>query len=182
VRFLRFMPPRQALLKGSTSFRLDLLDDYLSQEGPDLYFHKGLGVECNIHDTRRFGADILEEILGVFEPPADPGETYGEFIANSLAVPSNRERADRFYLQHVRQTGLMLGTLAAVGGQSQGESFVTRNVGIKSVRVNGDWTTQIIFMDHDILQIPGAARFTPNRSLAGLELDEGYCSAKHTGK
>jgi len=175
VRFLRFMPPRQALLKGSTSFRLDLLDDYLSQEGPDLYFHKGLGVECNIHDTRRFGADILEEILGVFEPPADPGETYGEFIANSLAVPSNRERADRFYLQHVRQTGLMLGTLAAVGGQSQGESFVTRNVGIKSVRVNGDWTTQIIFMDHDILQIPGAARFTPNRSLAGLELDEGYC-------
>src|SRR5207247_218566 len=120
VRFLRFMPPRQAVLKGSTSFRLDALQDYLSAEGPREYFTKGLGRDYTFHDARRFADDLLEEILGVYVPPDETG-SYEDHIRQALAVPANRRRADRLYVEHLRETGMLWGTLIATSGFSRGE-------------------------------------------------------------
>jgi hypothetical protein len=175
VRFLRFMPPRQALLKGSTSFRLDLMDRYLSADGPREYFREGLHRDYSFEDARRFANDLLEEVLGVVEPPDDAPGAYTDYVRRALSVPANRERADRLYREHLRHTGLVWGTILAAGGYSRGESFVPRNVGLKSKWKNGEWTSEIIFMDHDCLRIPGGDFiFDPQRAMPGIELDEGY--------
>ena len=175
VRFLRYMPPRQALLKGSTSFRLDLLDDYLSGDGPRRYFEEGLKRDYDFDDERRFANDLLEEVLGVVDPPAASASSYGEYLRQALAVPANRARADRFYLAHMRYAGKFWGTILACGGTSRGESFVPRNVGLKA-RWNGtEWVSEIVFMDHDCLRVPGAEfPFDPWRNLSPTNLDEGY--------
>ena len=43
----------------------------------------------------------------------------------------------------------------AARGFTRGESFVGRNVGLKSVYENGEWKVKIIFMDHDDMDIIG---------------------------
>ncbi len=175
IRFLRFMPPRQAVLKGCTSFRLDTLQDYLSADGPREYFRKGLGRDYTFDDARRFADDLLEEILGVYVPPGETG-SYQDYIRQALAVPANRRRADRLYIKHLRETGMLWGTLIATSGFSRGESFVPRNVGLKSRWRDGEWAVDIVFMDHDILQIPGNRKrsFDPQYSVSGMQIDEGY--------
>jgi hypothetical protein len=42
----------------------------------------------------------------------------------------------------------------AIRGYANGESFVARNVGLKSVWEKGDWQVHPVFMDHDDLQLP----------------------------
>jgi hypothetical protein len=175
VRFLRHMPPRQAILKNSTSFRLDLLRTYLSEEGPRTYFTEGLGLAYSFDDARRFADDLLEEVLGLYMPPGGRGP-YADYVRRALAIPANRKRADSLYTAHLREAGIFWGTLIATGGFSQGESFVPRNVGLKSRWRNPEWTVDIVFMDHDILQVPGdrVRGFEPLDFVSGMQKDEGY--------
>jgi hypothetical protein len=74
----------------------------------------------------------------------------------------------------MRQIGTCWGTLLAVRGFSDGESFVLRNVGLKSVWQNGDWQIRVIFMDHDDLTVAGSRypHLWPRREVAGMERDE----------
>ena len=198
VRYLHRMLPRQSWLRGSTAFRVDLLERYLSAAGPSAYFtelHRlnrthnepspptteSLGNTsehpCYTHDdARRFADDLLEEILGVFVPPSDCSGTYSEYVERALALPENRSRADSIYLSLLREIGLLWGTLLATGGCSHGESFVRRNVGLKSQWRNGCWQVRIIFMDHDVLWVPGQSKndFDPKISLEGMRMDSGY--------
>ena len=192
VRFLHRMLPRQSWLRGSTTFRLDLLERYLSSEGPSAYFtelqmfnpaaHKAdpgpaATEPCYTHDeARRFADDLLEEILGVFVPPADRSGSYSEYVERAMALPANRSWADAIYLALVREVGLLWGTLLATCGCSHGESFVRRNVGLKSRWRNGEWQVRIIFMDHDVLWVPGQSKddFDPKVSMEGILMDNGY--------
>jgi hypothetical protein len=177
VRFLRRMPPHQAWLENSTSFRLDVLERYLLPDGPEQYFVHGLGRNFTRDEARRLADDLLEEILGVYTPPADSGGdtggTYQEYVERAFAVPANRRRADRIYIALMRQAGRFFGTLLAPWGGSYGESFVRRNVGLKNRWRNGSWKPEIIFMDHDTLWVPGEAEgdFDPKISLEASRLD-----------
>src|SRR5579864_5323805 len=67
-------------------------------------------------------------------------------------------------------------TLLAVRGYSHGESFVSRNVGLRSCWEGGRWQVRIVFMDHDGLTLPGDREeaFRPSRALPAMELDETY--------
>ncbi|HEY6350699.1 MAG TPA: hypothetical protein VI636_14945 [Candidatus Angelobacter sp.] len=190
VRYLHRMLPRQSWLRGSTAFRLDLLERYLSSEGPSAYFTElqrlipadhtaspSAPEPCCTHDeARRFADDLLEEILGVFVPPTDCSGPYSEYVERAMALPENRSRADAVYLSLLCEVGLLWGTLLATWGCSHGESFVRRNVGLKSLWRNGIWQVRIIFMDHDILWVPGQSQndFDPKVSLEGILMDSGY--------
>jgi len=152
MQFLSYVTPGQAVLADTTSFRLDRLALYLSAGGADSYFTEGLRVEYSAHDARRLADDLLEEVLGVYRPPRVAYRGYGQYVASALRVAQNRARADECYLSAVRQIGTFWGTLFAIRGHSLGESFVARNVGLRSVWQGGVWRVSVLFMDHDNLQ------------------------------
>jgi hypothetical protein len=149
TRFILATVPNQAWIAGTTSFRLDRTVAYLSPRGPEIYFEEGLGRAFNASDWRRFGGAVLEEVLGVFEPPPTDAGPFGEWVDAALEMPGNRNRADQAYLGCAADIGRYWGTLLAVGGFTDGESFVPRNVGIKSRFLGGQWVARICFMDHD---------------------------------
>jgi hypothetical protein len=68
------------------------------------------------------------------------------------------------------QTGTVWGILLAAGGYSNGESFVTRNAGLRAVWECGKWHVRIVFMDHDDLHLPGAeqSQFSPSMAVPGM--------------
>ena len=152
MQFLSYVTPGQAVLADTTSFRLDRLALYLSADGADEYFKQGLRVEYSAHDAKRLADDLLEEVLGVYRPPRMPFRGYAQYVASALRVAENRARADECYLSAVRQIGAFWGTLFAIRGHSLGESFVARNVGLRSVWQGGEWRVRLLFMDHDNLQ------------------------------
>jgi hypothetical protein len=176
VQFLGFVTPCQAILSGTTSFRLDRLRAYLSADGPDKYFREGLGVEYSLHDAKQMADEVLEEVLGVYQPPRAKYRGHEQYVSGAFAVAENRARADHNYLAAMEEAGRFWGTLMAVRGYSWGESFVARNVGLKSVWEGGEWKARIIFMDHDNLQMYGreTRNFHPEMALAGMTLDEEY--------
>src|SRR6185295_1991381 len=51
VQYLGFVTPCQAILAGTTSFRIDRLRAYLSADGADIYFRKGLDTWYSAHDA-----------------------------------------------------------------------------------------------------------------------------------
>src|SRR5206468_3114606 len=61
--------------------------------------------------------------------------------------------------------------LLAVRGFSRGESFVERNVGLRSTWRDGRWSVGITFMDHDDLCF-ATDRFAPLDTLPNMLLDE----------
>ena len=63
------MLPQQAIIFGSSSFRLDRVPLYLSEQGAESYFREGLGRGYTIADARWFADSVMEEILGEVEPP-----------------------------------------------------------------------------------------------------------------
>jgi hypothetical protein len=148
VRFFRHVAPRQAFVAGTSSFRLDRLACYLTPKGAGLYFGE-LGEKYTAADARRFADDLLEEVLGIYTPPREYRGGYGSYVKAALAVPANRRRADQVYLSLLRQVGKFWGAFMGLGAWSTGEIFVTRNVGLRSVWVNGTWTVKLIFLDHD---------------------------------
>lgn len=184
VRFLFHTAPRQAWIVGTSSFRLDRTALYLSPLGPEAYFRNGLGREFNCDDSRRFADELLEEILGVFTPPEHLPERFEDYIAAAFAVPSNREAADLAYLGCLRDLGKYWGALLGCGGYSDGESFVSRNVGLKSRWTNGAWQARICFMDHDCLVVPTphSKAFGPARAVLGMCRDEGHILGTAEGR
>lgn len=176
VQFLGFVTPCQAILAGTTSYRLDRLRAYLSADGPDVYFRESTRAQHSARDARQLADEILEEVLGVYEPPRTRYRDHERYVSDAFAVAENRARADHNYLAAMRQAGRFWGTLMSVRGYTWGESFVARNVGLKSVWEGGRWQVKLIFMDHDNLQMYGreTRNFHPEMALSGMLLDEEY--------
>jgi len=180
ARFIVATVPNQAWLAGTTSFRLDRTADLLSTRGAELYFVAGLGrkftADFSADDARRLADEILEEVLGVYHPPDCDAVAYREYIEAALALPANRAIADKTYLDCMVDIGLYWGTLLAIGGYTEGESFVSRNVGLKSRWQSGQWRTRICFMDHDCLTGLGVPGEEPNAawSIEGMRKDSDW--------
>ncbi|MCI0590521.1 MAG: hypothetical protein L0Y67_02785 [Gammaproteobacteria bacterium] len=176
AQFIGLVAPTQAILSGTSSFRLNKLAIYLSSNGHEQYFKEGLAVAHASHDARRLADALLEEILGSYRPPDGRYQSHEQYLAAAFRVAGNRARADRIYLSLVQQIARFWGTLLAIRAYSNGESFVARNVGLKSFWDRGDWKVKIIFMDHDALTIPGPQDkdFHPHAALPGMALDERY--------
>ncbi|HEU4836957.1 MAG TPA: hypothetical protein VFS90_21165 [Pyrinomonadaceae bacterium] len=173
AQFISIVSPSQGIISGTSTFRLDKLALYLSDNGPRRYF----GSEnYSKDDARRFADALLEEILGRYTPPDVAYENQQQYVAAALSVRKNRSRADAIYSSLLQEIGILWGTLIGVRGYSRGESFVARNVGLKSVWEDGEWKVKIIFMDHDALGIvePHCRDFEPHDALFGLQLDETY--------
>lgn len=176
AQFIGLVAPTQAILSGTSSFRLNKLATYLSSNGPKQYFKEGLMVAYSSDDARRLADAILEEILGCYQPPDVRYQSHEQYLAAAFCIAGNRAKADRIYLSLVQQIARFWGTLLAVRGYTNGESFVARNVGLKSFWNKGDWNVKIIFMDHDALAIPGPQNrdFHPHAAIPSMALDERY--------
>ncbi len=113
-------------------------------------------------------------MLGVYEPPDVKCKDFGKYVDAALSVKVNRARADEIFLGFVRQIAELWGTVLAMRGQSRGESFVARNVGVRSVWERGQWRVRLCFMDHDALSFPELenGHFYAQNALPGMLLDE----------
>src|SRR5439155_9480596 len=136
------------------SFRVDKLAAYLSPDGAERYFARLSNSEVSRDRARAIADTLLEEVLGVYQPPV-AYRNYAEYLAAAFAIPDNRVRANSVYKSLLQQMGKLWGTLLGIKGYSKGESFVARNVGLRSVWHDGQWEVRTIFMDHDSLVIPG---------------------------
>jgi hypothetical protein len=176
TRFIIATVPNQAWMAGTSSFRLDRTANLLSDRGAEIYFVEGLKRAFTVEDARRLGDEILQEVLGVYRPPDCGGVSYGDYIEAALSMPRNRAMADKTYLDCVADIGLYWGTLLGIGGWTEGESFVCRNVGLKSRWQGGQWRTRICFMDHDCMSGLGAPDVTPNAawSIEGMRKDSDW--------
>jgi hypothetical protein len=181
VQFLIHVTPAQGILCGTTSFRLDKLAAYLSADGPEVYFKTGLRIDYSKHDARRLADEVLDEVLGIYTPPAAGYRSHNQYVESALAA--NRQRADGNYLDIVEQIGAFWGSLLAVRGYSWGESFVARNVGLRSVWEQGEWKVKIIFMDHDSMNLPDreTEHFFPKDAFAGFYTDAVYIGGGFDG-
>jgi hypothetical protein len=173
LQFIAQSLPEQAILMGSSSFRLDRLLLYLSDVGDEHYFRDGLRVDYNETEAQWLADTVLEEILGTVMEPVVPFGDYATYMHNNFATPENRKRADMNFLSVMEQIGTCWGTLLAVRGFSDGESFVLRNVGLRSCWRNGAWQVRVIFMDHDDLTVAGSryALLWPWREASGMSMD-----------
>jgi len=176
AQFIGQIAPAQAILCGTSSFRLDKLAAYLSDKGPQEYFKRGLRIPCANGDAQRLADELLEEVLGVYLPPDVGYESCEQYVDAAFGIAENRARADQVYLSLVEQIAKFWGTLLAIGGYSRGESFVARNVGLRSVWVDGQWKVEIIFMDHDsiVMPWPGDGQFYAKGALPNIAMDERY--------
>ena len=174
AEFLSHVAPGQAILTGTSSFRIDKLGLYLSAYGAQKYFNDWLGVSFAKADAKQFADALLEEVLGVYDPPEVAFIDYGGYVDAAFAVPSNRARADEIFLNLVRELATVWGTLLGARGYSRGESFVARNVGLRSVWEQGQWKVKLIFMDHDALTLPDLenGHFFAQTALTSMLLDE----------
>jgi hypothetical protein len=173
IRFLKHLAPKQALISGTSSFRLDTLGRYLSSEGPNLYFRQGLKRDHSPADARQLADDLLVEVLGDYTPPPTPYDGHAEYVRSALQVPANRRRADRTYISLMRQIGKFWGTLAGLGAHTLGEIFVARNVGLRSRFIRDRWQVCICFMDHDNTVAPwkDSGEFDPLAAVGGMRND-----------
>ena len=174
AQFISVVTPAQTIITGTSSFRLDKISYYLCPKGPRYYFDPNASYSND--DTRRFVDTVLEEILGVYVPPDVAYETHEQYVAAALRVAQNRRRADANFLGLLEEIGTLWGTLIGIRAYTRGESFVSRNVGLRSVWEGGEWKVKIIFMDHDAMGIlgPDDNDFYPADTLYGLQLDEAY--------
>lgn len=174
MRFLNHSTPGQAILTGTSSFRLDKVAAYLSERGPELYFGDRVQpIEYSRREAKWLADEILEEVLGVYSPPAVAYRSHKQYVDEALSVEANRRRADRIFLDSIEQIGKFWGTLLAVRGHSWGESFVARNVGLKSFWGGGEWKVKMVFMDHDCLSVFDESErdFRPQNAYGGICTD-----------
>ncbi len=174
LQFMGQAQPQQAILFNSSSYRLDRIALYLSDSGPEEFFRNGLGHSYTRHDAFWLADTVLEEILGSVIAPLEDSSSYTQYVQSIFDIPENRQRADAAYLSVMEQIGECWGTLLGVRGYSDGESFVLRNVGLKSQWKNDDWRVRVIFMDHDDLAIAGKRfqHFWPLRAVPGMMRDQ----------
>ena len=174
AEFLSHVIPAQAIVSGTSSFRLDKLATYLAADGAETYFKQYLQVSYSDDDARQFADELLEEVLGVYEAPDVKYRDFNSYLDAALAIAENRQRANDTFVSLVRQIAVVWGTLLGVRGHSRGESFVARNVGIRSVWEQGQWRVKLVFMDHDGLSLPDMehGHFYADTALRGMLLDE----------
>lgn len=176
AHFISHVAPAQAILSGTTSFRLDRVAAYLSPNGLERYFAEGLGASYSNEDAKHFADMLLEEVFGSYLRPKVGYRNHAQYLAAAYELPENRAAAERIYYSLVQQTAKFWGTLLGVRGYSRGESFVARNVGLKSYWESGEWKVKIIFMDHDALAIPdySVQNFIAQNALPEMFVDERY--------
>jgi hypothetical protein len=174
AQFLAQVAPTQAILVGTSSFRLDRLVAHLSPDGADRYFAQLSNAAPGRAEAKSFADEILEEVLGVVTPRDVAYETHAQYIESIFAGHENRARAERHYGRAMRQIGVFWGTLLGMRAHTFGESFVTRNVGLKSTWEEDEWTVKIIFMDHDGTYLSGqrAREFHPLSALPAMIGDD----------
>ncbi len=163
VDFMRAMKPKQAILAGTSSFRLDKVRDCLTAAGANPDF------------------DLMEQVLGVVHPSGR--HTSDGFVAAAFDVPANRTRGDQAFLRSMGLLASFCGALWSIGGYSNGESVVERNVGLLRRWESGDWVVSAVSMDHDGLILPGPEirNFRPQAALGGMKADERYLFGKLIG-
>ena len=182
VRFLGVTRPAQAVQLGNSAFRLDKVAHYLASGGAAEYFRDGLKRHYNRQDARRFTDELLDEVLCVYQPPDVEYRTHRQYVRDAFRVSANRERATKNFLAVMEQTGRFWGTLYAAGGHTDGESFVGRNTGLRSVWEDGQWRIRITFMDNDGMQLIGQnlAWFHPRGTLADQRGDYNFVMGRNT--
>lgn len=175
AHFISHVAPAQAILSGTSSFRLDRLAAYLSPQGLRKYAD-GLGKSYSSEEGKQFADALLEEVLGSYVRPGARYRNHAQYLAAAFKQPENRVTAERIYCSLVQEIARFWGTLLGVRGYSRGESFVARNVGLKSYWDSGAWKVKIIFMDHDALSIPDFSvhNFLAQNALPEMSLDERY--------
>ena len=173
AQFLALAGPAQATICGSSSFRLDLVAKYLSADGPDEYFRRGLQIEYQDLDAKRLADDVLDEVLGVYYPPERE-------VPRSRPVCRSRiGRSPGIEPEPMPFTSACSSRLERCGGRcwrlrgySFGESFVARNVGVRTIWSQGQWCVRLIFQDHDNLVLPdeNQAEYWPMTALPPTSL------------
>lgn len=165
--------PAQAIVTGTTSFRLDLLASYLAPDGAAGYF-KALGVSHSDDDARRFADAILGEAIDDYEAPRLPYPSYAQYVDAALEV--NRRAADETYASVFAQIGRFWGTAMAARVYSSGESFAARNTGLRRIWTGERWRVTWISMDHDSLQMIGRKyrHFHPHPDVNGMIQDQAH--------
>ena len=136
-RFLEAATPSQAIVIGTTSFRLERLREYLTDGVP-------------------FDGDpdeLLDEIIDDYAPPPGTYRRHEDHVAAALA--HNRAAADRTYISILGQIGRFWGAVLGMRGGSGGESFVVRNAGLRKIWSDHRWQVRFIAMDHDGMTVTG---------------------------
>lgn len=174
MNFLIQAWPGQAVQSGTSSLRLDRLAEYLSPNGAKRYFGISLKGRAEPENAKEFADQLFEEILGDFSRPPRGSRSYRRYLSEVFA--KNRRRADHVFLALLRELGTFWGTLAAVKGYSNGESFVSRNLGLRSEWSGAQWRVGLRFMDQDDLHLPDPRLdgFSPDGLLKGMLLDQKY--------
>lgn len=182
--FLSAEEPAQAVMMGSSSFRVDQVAEYLTAPGVRRYFRAVRGRGPGRVEARLLVDTILAETLGVYRPPAARPRAVEDYVEAAFRLPANRRRANRVYLSLTAQAARFWASLLAWGAASDGESMVARNVGIRSLWAGGRWSPRLVFMDHDGLSIvpPRSRRFRPVDGLGRVELDEVYLVGRRRGR
>lgn len=170
-KWLGLTSPEQAFVTGTSSFRLERLATYLANDGDAAYFTRGLGIEPTNDDRRRFADALMGEIVPHYAVPATTFRTYARYVEDAYAA--NREAADATFVDVLAQVGHYFGFYTALRMWSEGESFVTRNVGLRNVFTGGDWKVRVHFLDHDSVSIPGRDydRWGAGHGLRGMRHD-----------
>ena len=114
--------------------------------------------------------------MGVYHSPDVRYKNQEQYVAAALSLTANRVRANEVYLSIVDQIAKFWGTLLGLRMHTRGESFVARNVGIKSYWEKGEWKVKIIFMDHDAVTLHGPSEhfFWADSAIPTMTLDESY--------
>jgi hypothetical protein len=180
MNFLIQVWPGQVVQSGTSSFRLDRLAEYLSPDGAKRYFGVSLKQRAEPDYAHEFADQLFEEILGDFARPHHRSRSYSRYLTGVFA--RNRRRADHVFLALLSELGTFWGTLAAVKGYSNGESFVSRNIGLRSEWSGGQWRVRLRFMDQDDLHLPDPRLddFSPDGLLKGMLLDQKYVSGSES--
>jgi hypothetical protein len=173
--------PAQAIVTGTTSFRLDLLARYLAPEGAVGYFD-ALGVPHTDDDARRFADNLLGEAIDDYAPPRVAYQSYAHYV--DAALEANRRAADETYASVFAQIGRFWGTTIAARVYTSGESFTPRNVGLRRVWTGERWRVTWISMDHDSLQMIGRKyrHFHPHPDINGMIQDQAHILGGPLGK
>ena len=150
--FVRAMTPAQCTLTGTSVLRLDVAATWLGSGGANSYFVAVHARAPTLLEACLFADTVLMEILDSYRPPAAT-TSYAAYVAAAFA--ENRAAADRAYLSALTTLGRLWGTLLGLRGYTEGESFVPRNVGLRVVWADGQWTVRIIFMDHELTNVIG---------------------------
>jgi len=171
--FLMQTLPAQAVQSHTSSFRLANLATWLASDSPKPVF--GGPLETEDPETASWLVDqMMEEVLGEYTPPQTPLGSYARHL--DAAFARNRRRADEIFVQLNTELGTFWGTLVGIKGYSNGESFVSRNVGLRSVWQQGRWEVRLFFMDQDDLHIAETRDedFAFGRILMGMTRDQNF--------